>query len=214
VTLQQYRSLTKDAYEIGERWTRDPELPVVRINWYMAAAYCNLLSKEEAIDEDQWCYSVMGEEIALKPNYLHLQGYRLPTEAEMEYVIRAKASTSRYYGETEELLRHYAFYAKNSNDVLQRVGTKKPNDFGFFDVLGNCYTWCLDADADYPQNEGDAVIDLESSAGVVPGTNNRVLRGGSFFNPASYVRSAVRIDYVPTLRVVNVGFRVARTLPR
>ncbi|HJZ57876.1 MAG TPA: protein kinase, partial [Gemmataceae bacterium] len=47
VTLAQYRSLTGEKYEIGEKYTYDPNLPVVGIDWYMAARYCNLLSKEE-----------------------------------------------------------------------------------------------------------------------------------------------------------------------
>ena len=68
----------------------------------------------------------------------------------MEYATRAGAVTSRYYGETEELLGYYAWYAKNSHDLLQQVGTKKPNDLGLFDVQGNCLTWCQEHIDDYP----------------------------------------------------------------
>src|SRR5262249_31700068 len=61
VTLGQYRSLTKDKHEISEKYTRHSDLPVVGINWYMAASYCNLLSKEENIPKEQWCYETDGK---------------------------------------------------------------------------------------------------------------------------------------------------------
>ena len=207
VTLAEYRSLTKDKYEIDGKYTRLPDLPVVGINWYMAAAYCNMLSKAEGIEEDQWCYEIKGKETKLKAGYLSLTGYRLPTEAEMEYATRALAVTSRYYGETDELLGNYAWYSKNSNDVLQRVGTKKPNDFGLFDVQGNCYTWCQEPFVDGYK----AVEDKEAEELMVISTSSRVLRGGSFNSPASLVRSAARNGNVPAPRASVGGFRPART---
>jgi serine/threonine protein kinase/formylglycine-generating enzyme required for sulfatase activity len=214
VTLAQYRALTKNKYEIGEKYTYDPDLPVVGINWYMAAEYCNLLSKAEGIREDQWCYETdaKGRVTKLKADYLSLTGYRLPTEAEMEYATRAGAITSRYYGETAELLGQYAWYTKSTNDVLMPVGRNKPNDLGLFDVQGNCYTWCQETYADYPVAKADeAVADKEGEL-VVTSTDSRVLRGGSFLNRTSNVRSAFRDNFVPTGRGNNFGFRPARTL--
>ncbi|MGH7171458.1 MAG: formylglycine-generating enzyme family protein [Gemmataceae bacterium] len=91
---------------------------------------------------------------ALRKNYLSLTGYRLSTEAEMEYATRAGAITSRYYGEMEELLPKYAWYNKTSQEKTWPVGTLKPNDFGLFDVQGDVYTWCQERYKNDPQSGG------------------------------------------------------------
>lgn len=213
VTLEQYRSLTKDKYEIGERYTHHPDLPVVGINWYMAAKYCNLLSKEENIPEQQWCYETdaKGQVTKSKENYLSLSGYRLPTEAEMEYAIRAGASSSRYYGATDDLLENYAWYVKNSNELVQRVGMKKPNDFGLFDVLGNSFTWCQEPYYAFAEVIGGGAVE-DQEGKLVVGTETRVLRGGSYDSQALNLRSANRNGAVPSLRNYGAGIRPARTL--
>src|ERR1019366_9162522 len=54
VTVEQYRQFDK-GYALPKVYTRTAELPVVGTSWYQAAAYCNWLSKEEGIEEDQWC---------------------------------------------------------------------------------------------------------------------------------------------------------------
>jgi formylglycine-generating enzyme required for sulfatase activity len=149
----------------------------------------------------------------LRKNYLSLSGYRLPTEAEMEYATRAGAVTSRYFGETEELLPKYAWYTKNSKEQTWPVGSLKPNDFGLFDVQGNAYTWCQESYRGYPAGKVyEAAEDREDGLVLLP-TERRVLRGGSFNYRASGVRSAFLVSYVPTYRSDVNGFRVARTLP-
>jgi formylglycine-generating enzyme required for sulfatase activity len=189
---------------------------VVGINWYMAAKYCNLLSKEEGVPEEQWCYETgaNGQVTKLKEGYLSLSGYRLPTEAEVEYATRAGAGTSRYYGETDELLTHYAWYTKNSGDRLRRVGLKKPNEFGLFDAQGNCFTWCQEPYGEYPKAEDEGVVEdkeVDKDKLSVTSTISRVLRGGSFSVQPSDVRSSGRVSYVPTNRNSANGFRAART---
>jgi len=212
VTLAQYRSLTKDPYKIDDKYIRDLDLPVVGINWYMAANYCNLLSKAEGIDQDQWCYEIKGQVIKLRENYLSLSGYRLPTEAEMEYATRAGAVTSRYYGETEELLGNYVWYEKNSKEMPWPVGMKKPNDFGLFDVQGNCFTWCQESYNNYPKEQlaepsedKEDILDINSK-------KSRVLRDASISSNASIVRSANRLTVAPGNRFSSFGFRPARTV--
>jgi formylglycine-generating enzyme required for sulfatase activity len=148
----------------------------------------------------------------LASNYLKRTGYRLPTEAEMEYATRAGAFTSRYYGETDELLSKYAWYQKNSQERTWPVGSLKPNDLGLFDVQGNVFTWCQESFNEYPAGKGDAVTEDKEDVVVVKSTDSRVLRGGSFNDRASSVRSALRYGDVPTDRHSLAGFRLARTL--
>jgi formylglycine-generating enzyme required for sulfatase activity len=181
----------------------------------MAAAYCNWLSKEEGIHENQWCYEIKGNEIKRKARYLSLSGYRLPTEAEMEFATRAGAVTSRYYGESGELLGKYAWYSQNAEDRSQPVGSKKPNDLGLFDMHGNVWCWCQERHKEYPHGQGEGEIedDNEDYVNINIQKTTRALRGGSFFARALDARSASRYWAVPPNRNPDVGFRPARTFP-
>jgi serine/threonine protein kinase/formylglycine-generating enzyme required for sulfatase activity len=213
VTVGQYGK-----FERGEPATaahsQTAEFPVVGISWIMAAKYCNWLSKEEGIPEDQWCYEIKDDGIELKSNYLSLTGYRLPSESEMEYAARAGAETSRCYGEAEELLPKYAWYNRNSKGKPWPLGTLKPNDLGLFDVQGNVFTWCQETSRPYPSVEGDGSAEDQEDGLMVSSSVGRVLRGSSFDAQATYVRSASRISNVPTFRAYDFGFRPARTIAR
>jgi sulfatase modifying factor 1 len=131
----------------------------------------------------------------------------------MEYATRAGASTSRYFGETEELLPRYAWYAKNSQEKTWPVGSLKPNDFGLFDVQGNMYTWCQESAKDYLTGKAGEVVEDREGDLVMASTRSRVLRGSSFTNLASDMRSASRHASAPTNRFMTYGFRPARTFP-
>jgi formylglycine-generating enzyme required for sulfatase activity len=211
VTVEQYRRFDKDD-QLPAVYMRTADMPAIGTNWHQAAAYCNWLSKEEGIKEDQWCYEIKdGQVIRLKANYLSLTGYRLPTEAEMEYATRAGALTSRYYGETEDLLPKYAWYWNNSQEKSWPVGSLKPNDFGLFDTQGNVFTWCQERYmVDYPSNQDEGIEDKEDILSI-DNQDNRALRGGSFSDRASHVRSAYRNGYRPANNYYGDGFRPART---
>jgi formylglycine-generating enzyme required for sulfatase activity len=146
----------------------------------------------------------------LKKGYLSLTGYRLPTEAEWEFACRAGAKTSRYFGESEELLGKYGGYFRSSGGRTGVVGNKKPNDLGFFDMHGNVWNWCQERYKPYPQGEGKEFDDVEDELSV--GEQARVLRGGSIFDLPDHIRCADRNYRSPAFGPHVVGFRVARTI--
>ena len=155
VTVGQYKKFA-GVYMYPTLLTFNEDRPIVFTTWLDAAAYCNWLSKEEGIDPKEWCYETdpAGKTglkvpiVKIRENYLSLRGYRLPTEAEIEYATRAGAVTSRYFGETEELLPKYAWYLTNGRRDTSPVGMLKPNDFGLFDMQGNVFTWCQESYGD------------------------------------------------------------------
>ena len=226
VTLAEYQRFDPGYGGDIRQWSPTGDCPVLGTSWFQAAAYCNWLSKQEGLAESEWCYlpvrdtkalPVTGPEykvgMELAADYLKRSGYRLPTEAEMEFATRAGSVTSRYYGETEELLPKYAWYNKNGRDRSWPVGSKRPNDFGFFDVHGNVFTWCQERIKAYPESKDNETHEDKEDILIIS-LDNRLLRGGSFDVPAFIVRSAFRQGVVPTYRSDgDVGLRPARTLP-
>jgi formylglycine-generating enzyme required for sulfatase activity len=206
------------AEALGPRFSRSSDLPVVGLNWFMAATYCNALSEAEGIPESDWVYEQDEQgTIRLTEGWMDRSGYRLPTEGEWEYASRAGAATSRFFGETVALVQSHAWYNENSaldgNLAPWPVGLKKPNDLGLFDPLGNVWNWCHGVYEQYPPAAHGGVVEDEEGERDISREVRRVLRGGSFGNDASYVRSGTRVIDVPTTRFNAYGLRVARTLP-
>jgi formylglycine-generating enzyme required for sulfatase activity len=212
VTLAQYRQFIHDYSPPEEVGGRTADLPVVAVSWFQAVAYCNWLSKEEGIPEDQWCYKIANDETILKDQYLSLKGYRLPTEAETEYATQAGATTARYYGEMDELLDKYAWYQKNSRKRPQPVGRLKPNDLGLFDMHGNVFTWFQERlKKNNVGGNGELVEDQEDEPAII-GKDRRGCRGGAFNFVAASVYRSVVLSCQPTSRDTYIGFRLARTI--
>jgi formylglycine-generating enzyme required for sulfatase activity len=84
--------------------------------------------------------------------------------------------------------------------VTADVGSYKPNPWGLCDVHGNAWEWTRSTHRPYPyQADG---------RNHVADRDNRVVRGGSWYDRPQRCRSAFRLSYPPYQRVFNVGFRV------
>ena len=205
VTREQYEQFARANPQHGvadvEMWSPGPQGPFVNTSWYNGAAYCNWLSGQEGLDR---CYepNLDGEYASgmkILPDFLERPGYRLPMEAEWEYACRAGTATSRYYGDSIELLKAYAWYNENSKNHAWPCGSLLPNDLGFFDMLGNVYEWCQEQIKPYtPDMDGlilDKITNLECV--VVSDKDSRVRRGGTFSRAHELIRSAFRSKSPP-----------------
>lgn len=85
-------------------------------------------------------------------------GYRLPTEAEYEYLCRAGTVTMYSFGDDAALLSRYAVIGVNDPAV---VASRSPNGWGLFDMHGNMAEWCYDYREDL-EHRGDYVALLLS----------------------------------------------------
>lgn len=149
------------------------KLPVVCVSWLDCVKFCNKLSRHYKLRE---CYCIDGSSVTL----LHggHGGFRLPTEAEWEYAARGGKSngTAEFSGGDD--LDDLAWYGGNSGVAcnggfakIKRVGTKKPNELGLYDMTGNVWEWCWDYYGKYPS-------DSQTNPTGPSGGIQRVIRGG------------------------------------
>ena len=116
--------------------------------------------------------------------------YRLPTEAEWEYACRAGTDSAYSFGDDSSELSEYAWYKENSQDKYQKVGTKKANPWGLFDMHGNVAEWTLDQ---YIPTEYSKRLEGETNPLVVgEKVYPKAVRGGSWMDNPNRLRSAAR----------------------
>lgn len=179
----------------------DDNLPVVHVSFEDAAAYVAWLSRQTG------------------------KRYRLPSEAEFEYVLRA-GSAARYPwgegnparvlanltgdGDRSPSRRTWANAFPSYGDGFwgpAPVGSFEPNAFGVHDIAGNVSEWTEDC-----WHDSYARGPVDGSAWVNPGCARRVIRGGSWASSPDQVRSAFRLTAVPGATNARVGIRIARDL--
>lgn len=157
--------------------------PAVCVSWNDAQAFVNWLNAKEGTT-----------------------AYRLPTEAEWEYVARAGASTRYAFGSSPEILADYAWYSENAGNQPQIVGKKRANAWNVHDMHGNVYEWVSDW-----YNETYYQASPKQDPQGPSGGSDRVLRGGSWAYDADALIVSYRNSDVPTKRNTNIGFRIVKT---
>ncbi len=148
------------------------------------------------------------------------KGFRLPSEAEWEYAARAgstyppsdpELARIAWFSDTtvpaSEPARHHDSHMVGYTPYSPRsVGTKQPNAWGFFDMLGNVWEWSSSVYRPYPYDASDGREALDA-----PGL--RVLRGGGFSDSADYLDPSLRHSERHDRQQLMNGMRLARSVP-
>lgn len=193
--------------------------PAMGINWYDSVRFCRWLTEIAGGGETKQCYPDEKNVIqdggtpdanprangAPKnwPVNLTKGGFRLPTGAEIEIAQRGGDIRGAFhFGNDSSQFQHYDWFDGNSK-LIQLGRRLKPNIRGLFDVHGNVSEWSYDWFS-RDNNRKDVI----NPSGPKEGTL-RVLRGGSYFFPHRYCRSAGRQPQPPTYVAQSLGIRLA-----
>lgn len=174
----------------GNKWIDDKnaELPKVKVSYKQAKEFCEKITEKY-------------RKLNVLPDGYY---FSLPTEAQWEYAAGGGlyGSGLKYSGSDD--VDAVAWYGRNSQGTLHKVGQKKPNELGIYDMSGNVSEWCLDTFKEYEPRE---VIDPEVNVKYL--FWKRVCRGGSW-NSTQPERCGVvfRDHNDPDDYYGDIGFRV------
>jgi formylglycine-generating enzyme required for sulfatase activity len=199
------------------------DCPVENVSWHEAAALANEASVEEG---HAICYTCTGSGssvVCSAPTDIYsCTGYRLPTDAEWEYLARAGTVSAYNNGgslldgtqtsctpsiilSNGEDLANVGYFCGNSQGSTQPVGGLDENAFSLYDMHGNVQEWTNDWYIG-PLGTGN----VTDPTGALSGTT-KVLRGGAWSLQPTTLRSANRAYMTPATRQSYVGVRLLRT---
>ena len=187
------------------------EYPVVGVSWEQANAFCAWRTE----------YLLKG----LGPEARYVQRYRLPTEAEWEYAARGKDGTEFPWENESVKSGDGCFYAnfkpdkgnytKDGNLITSKVGIYSANTNGLYDMAGNVAEWTSTI---YTEAGVDAMNDLNPQLEYKAAKEDpyrlkkKSVRGGSWKDPESYIRSAWRSWEYHNQPRSSIGFRCVRSI--
>ena len=178
--------------------------PVEKVSWLDAINYCNSRSTAENLTQ---CYTIDNNtNPATVTCNFEANGYRLPTEAEWEYLARGGNLTgvqTKYSG--SDVLKDVAWYEVNSQGTIHLVKGKAPNNLGIYDMSGNVWEWCWDY--------YNSITSTTPATGPESANSNyHSERGGWYGTRSEYCEVANRQANAPTYVDSRSGFRVVRTV--
>jgi len=194
-----------------------PNYPVYRLSWFNEIKFCNLRSFSEEL-EPCYSFSSFGTDPANWPvgwnsvpeNHTLItcnwsaNGYRLPTEMEWMFAARGGNNSNNYNYSGSNNINDVAWHTYNSGGSLHPVGTKAPNELGFYDMSGNAYERVWDITGDYPTDP------QTNPTGPESGSLSRVSKGGSCFYSSSYHTIASRNGGYAHFAFIDHGIRLCR----
>ena len=207
--------------------------PVEKITWLNAIEYCNKLSEKcglkpvydlkiktsKVIDSKTYYeYLLKINQIDGKKvhpnlaNFEKTEGFRLPTEVEWEWFskggeIAIQDGTFSDYDYLESnIIKDIAWYVTNSENQTHDVGTKKPNQLGLYDCIGNVWEFCYD---DIEEQKETFLVSSTENSGLK--MDRKIVRGGSWRNNERLLEIG-RFEYAINSIYNHIGFRIVRTI--
>jgi formylglycine-generating enzyme required for sulfatase activity len=230
ITQDDYTAIMKNNPS-GHKIAGNLRLPVEKVSWFDAVLYCNARSKRDNLDTIYSYTSITksGTSVSALGNLtftaalLKKNGYRLLTNAEAEYSVRAHSTGMWWWTTTTDANQattdaaNYVVWSGNDGGTTQPVASKKPNSFGLYDMTGNLFEWNNDWEAPYVTTpEVDPIGATASNAPACTtwdaGANMKMARGGGFQNDCNYHgRTPYHFKWPTTTQDPQLGFRCAAT---
>ena len=187
------------------------EYPCVGVSWEQANAFC------------AWRTDFLLKGLGAAARYV--QRYRLPTEAEWEFAARGKDQNEFPWQNEDVASGKGCFFAnfkpdngnytKDGNLITSKVGIYSANSNGLFDMAGNVAEWTSTI---YTEAGVDAMNDINPQLSYNAAIEDpyrlkkKSVRGGSWKDPESYIRSAWRSSEYQNQPRCFIGFRCVRSL--
>ena len=186
------------------------EYPVVGVNWEQANAFCNWRTD----------YLIRG----LGPSAKYMQRYRLPTEAEWEYAARGKDGNELPWNQDGVSTKDGCFFAnfkpdrgnytKDGNLITSKVGIYSANSNGLFDMAGNVAEWTSTVYTEagvYSMSDMNPTLTYNAALEDPYALKRKSVRGGSWKDPESFIKSAWRNYEYQNVGRSFIGFRCVRS---